>query len=69
MILSEDQMKMIASILILVVAGACALKKLTGKDLLTPLLGRGMIMQVFYILVALSVAYIVYILGQKNSLI
>jgi len=67
MFLSREQRKLIAIIIVLIVAGATTIKRLTGKDVLTPLIGRGRLMQAFYILVAISVVCIIYKLVDDNE--
>lgn len=70
MLLTQEQRQLIATILVLVVAGSTAIKRLTGNDILGGLLGRGMLMQIFYLLVAISVICIAYKLinGDMRSL-
>ena len=66
MFLSEDQMKMVATILVLLVAARCAIKVLCGGDMLS-FMGKGTVSQVFYVAVAASVVYLVYKMYQVNS--
>jgi hypothetical protein len=66
MFLSEDQMKMVATILVVLVAARCAIKRLCGCDILS-VIGTGTVSKVFYVAVAASVVYLVYLMVQANS--
>ncbi len=57
---------MVATILVLIVAARCAIKRLTNNDILC-FMDKGTMMQVFYVAVAASVVYIVYQMTQTNS--
>lgn len=57
MLLSDDQMNLVACILITVAGASYALDKLLGLDLVQMILGKGLLMKIFVILVLVSVIY------------